>query len=92
MRNYDKSVAKMHPNEILFHLGPDFELWKRLVAYRKNRAYLAWALICILDIVHKHDVLHNDLNPNNVMLHFPRDRDNTVFIGVKRLGNVNVDE
>ena len=25
MRNYDKSVAKMHPNEILFRVGPDFE-------------------------------------------------------------------
>ena len=52
------------------------------MAYRKNRAYLAWALMCIVDIVHKHDVLHNDLSPNNVMLHFPRDRDDTVFIGM----------
>ena len=52
------------------------------MAYRKNRAYLAWALMCIVDIVHKHDLQHNNLNPNNVMLHFPRDRDNTVFIGV----------
>ena len=71
MRNYDKSVAETHPNEILGHLGLDSESWKRLVAYRKNRAYLAWAIMCIVDIVHKHDVLHNDLNPNNVMLHFP---------------------
>ena len=71
MRNYDKCVAKTHPNEIIFYPGPDFELRKRLVAYWKNRAYLAWALMCIVDIVHKHDVLHNDLNPNNVMLHFP---------------------
>jgi aminoglycoside phosphotransferase (APT) family kinase protein len=38
--------------------------------------------MCIVDVVHKHDVLHNDLNPNNVMLHFPQDRENTVFIGV----------
>ena len=82
MRNYDKSVAKTHPNEILSHPGADFESRKRLVAYRKNRAYLAWALMYIVDIVHKHDVLHNDLSPNNVMLHFPRDRDDTVFIGV----------
>ena len=73
MRNYDKSMAETHPNKILFHDGPDFELRKRLVAYQKNRAYLAWALIGIVDIVHKHDVLHNDLNPNNVMLNFPRD-------------------
>ena len=26
MRNYDKFVAKMHSNKILFHGGPDFEL------------------------------------------------------------------
>ena len=35
-----------------------------------------------MDIVYKHDVLHNDLNPNNVMLHFLRDREGAVFIGV----------
>ena len=71
MRNYDKSVAEMHPNEIFGHPWLDFELLKRLVAYRKNCAYLAWALMCIVDIMHKHDVLHNNLNPNNIMLHFP---------------------
>ena len=38
MRNYNKSVVETHPNKILFHAGPDFELRKRLVAYRKNRA------------------------------------------------------
>ena len=86
MRNYDKSVAETHLNKILFHVGSDFEWRKRLVAYRKNQAYLAWALICIVDIVHKHDVLHNDLNLNNVMLHFPRDRDDIVFIDVHDWG------
>ena len=28
MRNYNKSVAEMHPNEILFRVGPDFESQK----------------------------------------------------------------
>ena len=51
------------------------------MAYRKNRVYLAWALMCIVDIVHKHDVLHNNLNPNG-MLYFPQDREDTIFIGV----------
>ena len=82
MRNYNKFVAETHPNKILFYSGPDFESRKRLVAYRKNQAYLAWALMCIVNIVHKHDVLHNDLNPNNVMLHFPQDREDVIFIGV----------
>ena len=35
-----------------------------------------------MDVVHKQDVLHNDLNPNNMTLHFPWDRDGAVFIGI----------
>ena len=42
--------------------------------------------MCIVDIVHKHDVLHNDLNLNNVMLHFLQDREDALFIGVYDLG------
>ena len=34
IRMYDKSMAKMHPSEILFLGGVDFESWKRLVVYR----------------------------------------------------------
>ena len=71
MREYDHSIAKVHDSEILRKPGVDSESRKNLVVYQKHRAYLAWALMCIVDIVHKHDVLHNDLNPNNVMLHFP---------------------
>ena len=52
----------------------------------KASSLLAWALMCIVDIVHKHDVLHNDLNSNNVMLHFPRDQEGAIFIGVHDWG------
>ena len=38
--------------------------------------------MCIVDVVHKQDVLHNDLTSNNVMLHFPQDRARAVFIGI----------
>ena len=82
MREYDHSIAEVHDSEILHKRGVDYEARKNLVVYHKHRAYLAWLLMCIVDVVHKHDVLHNDLNPNNVMLHFPRDRDGAVFIGV----------
>ena len=44
--------------------------------------YLAWALLCIVDVVHKHDMLYNDLNPNNVMLYFPQDGDGAIFISM----------
>ena len=82
MREYDHSIAEVHDSEILRKPGIDYEARENLVVYRKHCVYLAWALMCIVDVVHKHDVLHNDLNPNNVMLHFPRDRDGVVFIGV----------
>lgn len=48
--------------------------------FRKNQAYFTWALMNIVDIVLKQDVFHNNLNSNNVMLHFPRDRDGAVFV------------
>jgi hypothetical protein len=82
MRVYDYQVPDVHEHTLLQTHGPDFKARKRLVVYRRHRAYLEWALMCIVDVVHKHDVLHNDLNPNNVMLHFSQDRENTVFIGV----------
>jgi len=86
MRAYDQSIADLHESQILCSPGLDFEARKQLVVYRKNRAYLAWALMCIMDVVHKHNVLHNDINPKNVMLHFPRDRDGVIFIGVSNWG------
>ena len=82
MREYDHSIAEVHKSEILHKPRLDYEARKNLVVYRKHHAYLAWALMCIVDVVHNHDVLHNDLNPNNVMLHFPQDRDGAIFIGV----------
>ena len=82
MMAHDRTIVETHEDEILRSVGHDFEARQSLVTYRKHRAYLAWALMCIVDVVHKQDVLHNDLNPNNVMLHFPRDRPGAVFIGI----------
>ena len=82
MMAYDKTIVETHEDEILRRAGHDFEARQSLVTYRKHRAYLAWALMCIVDVVHKQVVLHNDLNPNNVMLHFPRDRPGAIFIGI----------
>ena len=82
MMAYDKTIVETHEDEILRRASHDFEARQSLVTYRKHRAYLAWALMCIVDVVHKQDVLYNDLNPNNVMLHFPRDRPEAIFIGI----------
>ena len=79
---YDRTIMETHEDKILRCASHDFEARQNLIKYRKHRSYLAWALMCIVDVVHKQDVLHNDLNPNNVMLHFPWDRAGAVFIGI----------
>ena len=82
MMIYDYQVPDVHESTILQAPRPDFEAQKRLFVYRRHGAYLTLALMCIADVVHKHDVLHNDLNPKNVMLHFSQNREDTVYIGV----------
>ena len=79
---YDRTIVETHEDEILRNTSHDFEARQCLVTYRKHRAYLAWVLMCIVDVVYKQDVLHNNLNPNNVMLHFLRNKAGAVFIGI----------
>ena len=55
---------------------------ERIVAFRKNRAMLAWALIYLMDLVHQAKIIHNDLTPSNILLHFPEDNVHAVYIGV----------
>jgi hypothetical protein len=83
MRHYDRKYKQdQHESELLCSPSPDYEAQKRLVLYRKKRAYLAWALMNIMAAVSVEDVLHNGLSPNNVFLHFPINDDNVVNIGV----------
>ena len=53
----------------------------RLGRFRKKRTELAWALVHIMNEVHSAGHLHNDLSPDNIMLHFPED-ESRVYIGV----------
>jgi serine/threonine protein kinase len=49
--------------------------------FRKKRTELAWALLHIMDEVHKSHNLHNDISPDNILLHFPEE-ESKVYIGV----------
>jgi serine/threonine protein kinase len=69
-------------DEILKHPGYNMEDLQKIKVFRINRAKLAWALIYIMDRVHKTKVLHNDISPSDVMLHFPSDKVDEVYIGV----------
>lgn len=62
------------------HLSAEDTL--HILAYRKNRAKLAWALMCIVERVHRAKLIHNDIGPSNVMLHFPPDKVDEVYIGL----------
>jgi hypothetical protein len=54
---------------------------EHLRRFRKKRTELAWALLHIMDEVHKSHNLHNDISPDNILLHFPEE-ESKVYIGV----------
>jgi hypothetical protein len=54
----------------------------RVKVYRKNRVKLALSLLTIMDKCHAQNILHNDLSPSNIMLHFPPGKSGNVYIGV----------
>ena len=53
----------------------------RLIRFRRKRIELEWALLYIMNEVHKSHNLHNDLSPDNILFHFPDD-ESKVYIGV----------
>ena len=74
-------------DDVFIHLNygnfPDDEVIRahQLVRFRKKRTELAWALLRIMNEVHKSNNLHNNLSPDNILLHFPQD-ESRVYIGV----------
>lgn len=59
---------------------PEMDL-NRIYLFRKYRFQLAWALVYVGSLLHKSSVLHNDLSPRNILLHFSEYEDR-VFIGI----------
>ena len=82
----DKASEATSYDEIMKFKYLTMEECQRIVEYRKNRAMLAWALIYVMDIVHRAKIIHNDLTPSNVLLHFPANDVEKVYIGVSDWG------
>jgi hypothetical protein len=58
------------------------ELAKHIQLFWEKRQKLAWTLLNIMNNVHHYQTLHNDISPNNVLLHFPPNSPNEVYIGI----------
>jgi serine/threonine protein kinase len=54
---------------------------EHLRRFQRKRMELAWMLLHIMDEVHKNHNLHNDISPDNILLHFPEE-ESKVYIGV----------
>jgi hypothetical protein len=64
-----------HPD----HTMQELEMIK---AYRMKAAKLAMSLIITMAHVYKSKILHNDISPSNILLHFLPDHVDRVYIGV----------
>jgi serine/threonine protein kinase len=40
------------------------------------------SLMMIIDHYHKGKVIHNDISPSNILLHFPPNHVNSIYIGI----------
>jgi serine/threonine protein kinase len=64
------------------------EGWTQLVAYKQNCVKWAWAFINIMNVIHHFRILHNDLSKDNIMLHFPLDKLDVMYIVFCNWGEV----
>jgi tRNA A-37 threonylcarbamoyl transferase component Bud32 len=54
----------------------------RIKAYRKNQVKLVLSLLTIMGKCHTGNILHNDLSTSNIMLHFPPEKPENMYIVV----------
>jgi serine/threonine protein kinase len=59
----------------------DFFCAQNLRRFQKKQTELTWALLYIINDVHKKHNLHNDISPNNIFLHFLA-KESQVYIGI----------
>jgi serine/threonine protein kinase len=55
---------------------------RRVEVFWKKGHELAWTILNTMNNIHHCHTLHNDVSPDNVMLHFPLNSKNKVFSGI----------
>jgi serine/threonine protein kinase len=58
------------------------DIARRVEVFRKKRHELVWTFLNTMNNVHHCHTLHNDMSPDNVMLHFPPNSEDKVYIGI----------
>ena len=83
--NRDDVQATLHA-AILLDSRDDYqkklEAAKRVEVFRKKHHELAWTFLNTMNNVHHCHTLHNDMSPDNILLHFLPDSNDKVYIGV----------
>ena len=83
LRRLDTQVPISYDwQEVKWLRGLPEEKKKEISLFRRHKAKLAWALVYVTNLIHKSLVLHNDLSPRNVMLHFPDYSNDIINIGI----------
>jgi serine/threonine protein kinase len=85
-RRFWRINSKVSPaldyEDILNHPDHTMQELEMIKAYRTKAAKLAISLINTMARVHKSKILHNDIFPSNILLHFPLEHVDRVYIGV----------
>jgi hypothetical protein len=55
---------------------------RRVEVFRKKHHELAWTFLNTMNNVYHCHTLHNDMSPDNVLLHFPPNSPDKVYIGI----------
>jgi hypothetical protein len=66
--------------------GLNMEGQKGLVKFKQNHVKMTWAFMNIMNVVHRSEILHNDLSKDNIMLHLLPNKLNVVYINVCNSG------
>jgi serine/threonine protein kinase len=86
IRSFWRTNSLVKPSEeheyITRHPDHPMDVLEKIKAFHTKCAKLAISLIMTMARVHKKKILYNDISPSNILLHFPPDHIDKVYIGV----------